>query len=419
MQGKSDSSTPNTSTTTAPPSDQMVRQKGGGRTGLYVAIAVVVVIILVVAGGYAAGWFKTSSSSASTSGCTLPAAATLDGAGSTLVAPLMIAWSLAYTSVSTVNYAAVGSGAGISDITDKTVNFGASDAPLNPTQQAAVPSPGVVTIPESAGAAVPIYNLPSVGVTLKFTGQILASIYLGTITNWNNSALQAANPGVVLPNDTIIVVHRSDGSGTTFVWTSFLSQENTTWKNTIGFGTTVLWPVTGAASKGNSGVTNTVKTTPYSIGYVDINYALTNSVAYGAVQNPSGNFVLANVSNIASAIADSHVTLPAPTASWFNVSVLNAPGAHDYPIATFTYLFVYTDLGVAYGSSFSQVDAQNLVDFLGWITNTTRGQTFSAPLYYVPLSTAAIAYDQSTIASLTYNGAKLTACVPDIVYSPT
>jgi phosphate ABC transporter phosphate-binding protein len=371
-------------------------------------IAVIVVIVIVLGAGYAAGWFKGSSSSA-TANCTLPAAQTLNGAGSTLVAPLMIAWSLAYTA-STVNYAAVGSGAGISDITQKTVDFGASDAPLNPSQRAAVPSPGVVTIPESAGAAVPIYNLPGVSTTLKFTGQVLAAIYLGDITNWNDTALQAINPGVTLPTASIIVVHRSDGSGTTFVWSSYLSSANTTWANTLGHATTINWPV-GIGSKGNSGVTTTVKGTADSIGYVDINYALTNGVAFGAVKNPAGNYIVANVTNIESAIKDSNVVFPSPTGDWFNVSVLNAPGATDYPLATFTYLFVYTDVGTAYGSSYSLTKAENLVDFLAWIVGPT-GQSYSAPLYYIPLSSAAVTYDTNTIHSLTYNGQAITVCVP-------
>ncbi|HEY1199208.1 MAG TPA: phosphate ABC transporter substrate-binding protein PstS [Thermoplasmata archaeon] len=392
-----------------PPGETVVRSKGKSRTGLYAVIAVVVVIVIIVGAGWAAGWFKTSSSASTSSGCTLPTAATLNGAGSTLVAPLMIAWSLAYTA-STVNYASVGSGAGISDITSKTVDFGASDAPLNPAQRAAIPSPGVVTIPESAGAAVPIYNLPSVSPTLKFTGQILAAIYLGGITNWNNTALQTINPGVTLPNAAIVVVHRSDGSGTTFVWSSFLSTANTTWATTLGHSTTINWPG-GVGSKGNSGVTATVKSTVDAIGYVDINYALTNGVAFGAVQNPSGNYVVANVTNIESAIKDANPTFPAATGDWYNVSVLNAPGAHDYPMATFTYLFVYKDLGVAYGSSYTQSKAQNLVNFLAWIVSAT-GQSYSAPLYYIPLSSTAATFDLATVNSLTYNGATLTACVP-------
>jgi|SRR5271157_1816667 len=405
MSGASGTSTNPPST----PNDTIVRSKGSSRTGLYAVIAVVVVIVIILGAGYAAGWFKTSSSSSSGTNCTLPAAQTLDGAGSTLVAPLMIAWSLVYTA-STVNYASVGSGAGITDITQKTVDFGASDAPLNPAQRAAIPSPGVVTIPESAGAAVPIYNLPGLSATLKFTGQILAAIYLGDLTNWNNTALQAVNPGVTLPNAAIVVVHRSDGSGTTFVWSSFLSQANATWASTLGHSTTINWPV-GVGSKGNSGVTTTVKSTTDAIGYVDINYALTNSVAYGAVQNPAGNFILANVTNIGSAIADANPTFPSPTGDWYNVSVLNAPGAHDYPVATFTYLFVYSDVGAAYGSSYTQVKAENLVDFLAWIVSPA-GQSHSALLYYVPLSSTAMNYDKTTINSITYNGAALSVCVP-------
>ena len=392
------------------PTETTIQRSGGSRTGIYAAVAVVVIIVIIIAAGFGLGWFKTSSSSSTSSGCTLPASTTLNGAGSTLVAPLMITWSQEYTA-STVDYSAVGSGAGINDITTKTVDFGASDAPLNPAQRAAIPSPGVVTIPESAGAAVPIYNLPSVGATLKYTGAILASIYLGDITNWNNSALQAINPGVTLPNATIVVVHRSDGSGTTFVWTSFLSDASSTWKSTVGFATSVNWP-TGVGSKGNAGVTETVKSTVDAIGYVDINYALTNSVAYGSVQNPSGNYILANVTNIASAIKDANPTLPSGAGDWYNVSVLNAPGASDYPIATLTYLFVYTDPGVAYGSAYTQAKAQNLVDFLAWIVNATYGQSYSAELYYVPLTHTVISADLVTIATITYNGAKLTACVP-------
>jgi phosphate transport system substrate-binding protein len=390
-------------------SETTIQRKKGGRGTLIAVVAVVVVILLIVVAGFSTNWFGTTNKSTATTSCAT--GATLNGAGSTLVAPLMIAWSLAYTA-STVNYASVGSGAGITDITSKTVDFGASDAPLNPAQRAAIPSPGVVTIPESAGAAVPIYNLPGISGHLKFTGQVLAAIYLGDITNWNNSAIQAINAGVTLPNANIIVVHRSDGSGTTFAWSSFLSAANATWKNTPGLGhsTTITWPV-GEGEKGNSGVTATVQSTTDAIGYVDINYALTNGVAFGAVQNPSGNYIVANVTNIESAIKDSNVVFPSPTGDWYNVTVENAPGAQDYPIATYTYLFVYTDLGKAYGSSFSKNTAQNLVDFLAWIVSPP-GQGYAAPLYYVPLSSATVTYDLNTIGTIQYNGGGLTACVP-------
>ncbi|MGA8604875.1 MAG: phosphate ABC transporter substrate-binding protein PstS [Thermoplasmata archaeon] len=396
----------NESTNTAT-GDQIVRKKGSGRTAAYVVVGVVIVVIIILLGGYyGAGWFKPASTS-STGTCKVPSGQTIDGAGSTLVAPLMVAWSLAYTA-STYNYASVGSGAGITDITQKTVQIGASDAPMNPAQRTALPS-SVLTIPESAGGVVPIYNLP-ISATLKFTGQILAAIYLGDITNWNNTALQAINPGVTLPNVAIYVVHRSDGSGTTFAWSSFLSLSNATWKASYGHSTVINWPA-GHGEPGNSGVTTAVKGTPDAIGYVDINYALTNGVAFGSVQNPSGNYVVANVTNIASAITDSNVVFPSPSGDWYNVTVENAPGAHDYPIATLTYVFVYTDLGAAYGSSFSQSKAQALVDLLAWMVSPT-GQLYAAPLYYIPLVSATAAFDVSEINSITYNGAKLTSCVP-------
>jgi phosphate transport system substrate-binding protein len=397
----------NASSPSASP-DTIVRKGGSGKAGLYAVVAVVVVVALVVGIGYSAGWFKASSGGASSTGCTLPASTPLSGAGSTLVAPLMFTWAAAY-SQSTVSYSSIGSGGGITDITQKTVDFGASDAPLNPTQRGAISAPGVVTIPESAGAAVPIYNLPSVSKTLNFTGQVLAAIYLGDITTWNDPAIQALNPGTTLPTDSIVVVHRSDGSGTTFVWTSYLSSQNKTWKDTIGYATSVSWP-TGTGAKGNAGVTTTVKSTVDAIGYVDINYALTNAVSFGAVQNPAGNNIIASISNIASAIADSHVVLPNGSGDWYNVSVLNAPGATDYPISTFTYLFVYKDLGWAYGSSYTLTKAENLVDFLGWVV--TQGQAASAGLYYVPLSSDVVTADQATIHTLTYNNATIPECVP-------
>jgi phosphate transport system substrate-binding protein len=393
------------------PDETIVRPKGSSRTGIYVAVAVVVVVVIILGAGYSvAGWFKPASGGGTGVGCTLPASAPINGAGSTLVAPLMFQWASAYTA-SSVSYNSIGSGGGIAQITAKTVQFGASDAPLNPTQRAAIPSPGVLTIPESIGAAVPIYNLPTVSATLKFTGQILAAIYLGDITNWNNTALQAVNPGVTLPNAAITVVHRSDGSGTTFIWTSFLSAENSTWKSTVGFATSVNWPV-GVGSKGNAGVTATVKNTQDAIGYVDINYALTLSVSYGSVKNPAGNFILANITNIESAVKDSQITFPAATGDWYNVSVENAPGAGDYPLASFTYLFVYKDVGAAYGSSYTKADAQNLVDFLAWMVTAADGQSYAAALYYVPLSPAASNFDLSAIGSITYNGGSLTACIP-------
>jgi phosphate ABC transporter phosphate-binding protein len=370
---------------------------------LYGVIAVVVVVVVVVAVGAAAGWFSSGSGN-KTGNCS----AGLKGAGSTLVAPLMFDWATQYAAVSsnygTVNYQSVGSGAGINDIAAKTVDFGASDAPLNPTQTSA--APGLVTIPESAGAVVPIYNLPGVG-SLDFTGALLAQIYLGQITNWNNSVLQGLNPTAHLPTATIGVVHRADGSGTTFIWTSFLSLESSQWASQVGRGTAVVWP-TGTAESGNAGIAGYVKNAPDSLGYVDLNYALTTGgVTAGLVQNPSGHFIYATVNDTASAIKDANPTLPAGTASWYNVSVLNAPGATDYPISSLTYVFVYQNLNGAY-STYSQTQADSLVNWIHWIL--TVGQSYSAQLYYVPLPANIIAADLTTLASITFNGQAPTMC---------
>jgi len=316
----------------------------------------------------------------------------------------MDAWALAYPA-STVNYAAVGSGAGISDITAKAVDFGASDAPLNVTQRAA--APGVLTFPESTGALVPIYNLPGVPFALKFTGQILAAIYLGNLTNWNNTALQAVNPGVTLPHAAILPVHRSDGSGTTFVWSSYLSASNATWAATVGRGTTVHWPAGGIGSVGDSGVVASVKSTNDTIGYVDLTYALVNSVAFGSVENPAGNYIFANVTNLESAVQDANPTFPTPTGDWYNVSVLNAPGPEDYPISTLTYVLVYQNLSAAY-PAYTLAKAENLVDFLWWMVSV--GQQYSAPMYYAPLPPSIVSLDESSINSMTFNSSAIPRC---------
>jgi phosphate ABC transporter phosphate-binding protein len=370
------------------------------RTGVYAVVAIVVIVVVVLAAGYYAGWFKGSSSSNGTTGCAPPNGGTIKGAGSTLVYPLMFQWESVYGGGTAVNYESVGSGAGITDISQKTVDFGASDAPLNHAQVVGLAGTAL-TIPESAGGVVPIYNLAGVP-TLNFNGTILADIYLGTITNWNNTALQAINPGVTLPSATIQVVYRSDGSGTTFIWTSYLSAESSTWSSTYGKGTSVSFPV-GTGQPKNAGVAGYVQKTPDTIGYVDLNYALNDGIAFGKVANPAGHYIAATVNNTASALKDANPTLPAGTGDWFNVSVLNALGAGDYPITSLTYVLVYQDLSGTYGSSYTLTEAETLVDFLYWVVTT--GQGYSAQLYYVPLPASIVAADEASIGSITYNGA--------------
>ena len=390
---------------TAPANPSPIQRPAGSRNMMWAALAVILVVVVVA---WQAGLLgKTSTNN---NACT-PPAAKIAGQGSTLVFPLMYFWETTWAtkaSGSSVNYASVGSGAGISGITAKTVDFGASDAPLNPAQRAA--APGLMTLPESAGGVVPIYNLAGLSKPLNFTGDVLAKIYAQNITQWNDPAIAAINPGVNLPSVSIIPVHRSDGSGTTFIFSSYLSKESSAWASKYGYATTVQWPTSEVGSPGNAGVASSVKTTSDAIGYVDINYALSNSITYGAVKNPAGNFILANLSDTASALADSNPSLPAPTGDWYNVSLLNAPGAGDYPITSLTYILVYQDMGKAFGSLVTQTLVTNLVSYLHWIV--TVGQQYSAQLFYIPLPSSIVTYDQTEIDSMVYNGASISVCVP-------
>ncbi len=403
------SNQPGTKTSEGASSGTPAIQRQKSNRGMMIGVLVVVVVIVIVlAAGYSAGWFNTKTTPGSTT-CNLPSEVALKGEGSTLVAPLMDQWATSYWNGAAVTYDSAGSSAGIAAITAKTVDYGASDAPLDPAQVAALPSQ-VLTIPESAGGVVPIYNLAGITV-LDFNGSVLAQIFDGTISNWNNTPLQTLNPSVTLPNAAIIPVHRTGGSGTSFIFTSFLSVENTVWGSTYGKGT--AWPTNitaGVGASGNGGVASTVGTTPDSIGYVDLNYALNagSGVGIGNVQNPTGNFIHATVANTESALVDSNPTLPAGTGDWYNVSLLNAPGANDYPITSLTYVLVYQNL-TAY-SNYNLGYAQNLVDFLHYIV--TVGQNVSAELYYVPLTSAIVSADLASINSMTFGGQAIPVCVP-------
>ena len=398
---------------------ETIQSKGSSRTGWYAAIAIVIVVVIVFAGLYAAGYIgkKTTSTTPVVGACT---SVTILGAGSTFVEQLQDEWASVYTT-GIVDYDAVGSGAGIADITDKTVTYGASDAPLNSTQTAALPDP-VLTMPETAGAVSVIFNLPGVifplGYSLNVTGAILASIYLGDITTWNNSAITAINPSmlhdgvpIAAVNTTIVAYHRSDGSGTSYAFSQFLSDSSATWKSAIGYSTLPDWPKFSSAvgAKGSSGIAGGVKDTPDSIGYVDLGEAANNVLSYAAVENPAGHYVIPTVNDTLSAITDilKTVSLPAGNASWSNVSMINAPGAKDYPISTFSYMLFYVAANdnpvvtsLTYASTFA--------NWLNW--TVTKGQAYSADLSYIPLPAAVVSADQATIASMTYNGASIPAC---------
>jgi phosphate transport system substrate-binding protein len=394
-----------------PTSDEKLVQKGSGsRTGTYAVVGVVIIVIVLILAAYAAGVFTPKSTTPQNTvpgSCTPPAVDAISGAGSTFVQGLMATWTASYTE-GTASYDAVGSGSGITDLTEKTYDFGASDAPLSPAQRAALPGP-VVTIPETAGGVAIIYNVPGVP-TLNFTGTVLAEAFMGNITMWNDPAIAALNPGVTLPDQAILIVHRSDGSGTSFAFSDFLSKSSGTWNSLYGKSTSPAFPV-GSGQHGSSGVGNFVINNEYTLGYIDLSYALSNNIKFGQVENPAGHFILPTLADTASAVNDGAGNLPLGTApDWFNVSLINEMGTGDYPITTFSYLMVYQSLSSVYGSSYTLTKAENLVDFLNWTVSANLGQSYSGELYYVPLPASVIAEDQKSIEAITYNGAAIPIC---------
>jgi len=363
----------------------------------------------------------TSVTSVTTATSTYLPGATVNGAGGTLVFPLMSSWIFGFTQVQPniqVNYSPVGSGAGIAQITAGTVNFGESDAPLKTTQYAALPANStLLTIPVSGSGVVPAYNIPGISSTthLNFTGDLLARIFLGSITMWNNATLTpngvslvSLNPGATLPANPITVVHRSDGSGTMYAFTQYLSDSNSLWRTKVGYATSVNWPV-GVGCKGNAGVAGCIANTQYSIGPLEIAYQIQNpgAINYGSVQNHAGHFVLANLTNINLAVqAGASAGLPAGNAQWSSFSIINniyndSMDTQIYPITTFTYALVYQSLSASYAGT-SQAQAVGLVNFLWWVVNS--GQNAGKSIGYPALPANVVTLDDTTLNSITYNG---------------
>jgi phosphate ABC transporter phosphate-binding protein len=380
------------------------------------AFALAAVVIIVVAGlvvGYEEHWIGPPGPK--TGGC--GTGITLQGNGAQFVLPLVNQWAKAYQSQTSnqVNYPAAGSGTGITDFSENPplIDFAITDDPLDSAEVSALPS-AALTLPVTAGALAIIYNLPGVSGHLNLTGLLLAEVYNGTITSWNDPAIQADNPGVSLPSASIVTVHRLDPAGTTFVLTDLLSQDSPAWAAGPGKGISVSWPSapTQLAEKGNSAVLLTVESKTDSIGYSDLTDVLTttNPVQYAAVQNPKGSFVVPTLANTASAIADKSATTTFPTSSgnWYTVSMVNAQGTGDYPLATFAYMFVYQAVNKGYEPSLTK--AQVLVQWLDWVITT--GQTYSnaSNLYYVPLPAAVVSIDQTGIQTMTFNGAAIPSC---------
>jgi phosphate transport system substrate-binding protein len=309
----------------------------------------------------------------------------INGAGATFPYPIYSKWFAEYNRLHPeirINYQSIGSGGGIRQITNGTVFFGASDGPMTDEQLKAAPG-AIRHFPTVLGGVVPIYNVPGIG-DLEFTGPVLADIYLGTIRKWNDPAIATLNPGVKLPATDITVVHRSDGSGTTYIWVDFLSKVAPAFKTRVGVGTAVNWPA-GVGAKGNEGVAGLVSQTPGAIGYVELIYALQTKMRYGAVQNASGKFVRASVASVTAAAASA--TMPDD----FRVSITNAPGADAYPIASFTWMLLYEqpkDLA----------SSRVMVDFLKWAL--TDGQQYCEALGYAPLPPAVVQRELAALQTI-------------------
>ena len=301
---------------------------------------------------------------------------TLNGAGATFPNPMYSKWFSEYHKVHSdvqINYQPIGSGGGIRQVTEATVDFGASDMPMTDDQlrtaQAKLHTK-VLNIPTVLGAVVPAYNIPGVTGEVKFTPEILAGIFLGKISNWNDAAIAKVNPELKFPNQDVVVVHRSDGSGTTFIWTDYLSKVSPEWKSQVGASTSVNWPK-GLGGKGNDGVAGSIRQLPGSIGYVELIYAAQNKISYGSVRNSAGVFLKASLEGVTAAAASAPKMPPD-----FRVSITNAPGKDAYPISSFTWLLIPQQ-------SKDPNKGKILVDFLNWMV--TDGQTMTNALEYAPL----------------------------------
>jgi phosphate transport system substrate-binding protein len=312
---------------------------------------------------------------------------TLNGAGATFPAPMYSKWFSEYHKVHgdvQVNYQPIGSGGGIRQVTSGTVDFGASDMPMT-DKQLQDSSTKILNIPTVLGAVVPAYNIPGVTGEVKFTPETLAGIFLGKISSWNDKAIAAANPGVNFPDKPIILVHRSDGSGTSFIWTDYLSKVSPDWKNQVGADTSVKWPI-GMGGKGNEGVAGLIRQLSGSIGYVELIYAVQNNIPYGSVKNSAGVFVKASLDSVTAAAA-SAPKMPAD----FRVSITNAPGKDAYPISSFTWLLIPAQ-------SKDAAKGKILADFLNWMVSD--GQKMASALAYAPLPENVVAKVKEAIKQI-------------------
>lgn len=372
--------------------DQIVMPHKGGRTWI-VVVALVIVVGVILAAVLSGGLLSPGHRKDSVA---------LTGAGATFPMPLILKWADEYYNKTDntvkINYGGGGSGAGITQIKDKHVDFAGSDAPLSATDSSTY---GLVHIPETLGAVVVAYNEPGLQ-TLRLDGPTLAGIFMRNITTWNDPAIAGLNPGITLPSDQITTIVRSDSSGTTFVFSGYLTVVSNEFATLYGQGKSVSWH-DAIGANGNSGVTQTIKTTQHSIGYIELAYAIANNVPFAQLKNHDGNFV--NASLETTSAAASSATLPAGDGDWSHVNILNAPGASAYPIASLTYVLIYKEL---YNdqSKMNKTAAKALVDFLWWVVHQ-EGQSYAPDLYYAQLPSSVTAINEATLNSITYNGQTL------------
>jgi phosphate transport system substrate-binding protein len=312
----------------------------------------------------------------------------IDGAGATFPYPIYSKWFSEYNKLHPdvrINYQSIGSGGGIRQLTNQTVFFGATDGPMTAEQLQAAPG-RVLHFPTVLGAVVPVYNLGGADAELKLSGPVLADIFLGKIAKWNDPALARDNPGVTFPEGEITVVHRADGSGTSYIFCDYLSKVSSEWKTKVGVATSVNWPA-GIGGKGNEGVAGLVKQTPGSIGYVELIYALQNKIAYGSVKSFDGEFVRASIDSVSAAAAAAAKQMPPD----FRVSITNAPGPKVYPIASFTWLLLYE-------KPRDKQRSRMMVDFMSWAIHD--GQKFAGELGYAPLPAAVVTLEEAALKKI-------------------
>jgi len=380
---------------TAGPNDETIVMPHKGGNGMLIILAVVVAVVVIVAAAFATGMLSGGSSEESV---------TITGAGATFPMPLILKWADEYYNETDgkveINYGGGGSGAGITQIKDKHVDFAGTDAPLSASESETY---GLVHIPETLGAVVVAYNEPSIQ-SLRLDGPTLAKIFMKNITAWDDPAIAAQNPGVTLPTSQITTVVRSDSSGTTYVFSGYLAVVSDDFDTLYGQGKSVNWPSAIGAS-GNPGVTQTVKTTSHSIGYIELAYAMQNDVPFAQLKNHDGVFVSPTLETTSAAAEAAGGSLPSGDGDWSHVSILDAPGANSYPIASFTYILIYNEL---YNdeSKMNKTAAEALLDFLWWAVHPDA-QAYADDLYYAPLPSSVISGNEATLNSITYKGEPL------------